>query len=354
MRLKDAVFHAAKSLGLFAAVRASAWRRRRLLILCYHGVSAHDEHEWSPLLYVTPEKLRSRLQQLRDDGYNILPLAEAVRRVYDGTLPEKCVAITFDDGATDFETKALPILREFNAPATLYLTTYYCDHRLPVFSTVLAYVLYRGRHSDADLASIVGGSERLTVREEANRNRTYERIVQFAKSQGLDAREKNTLAMRIAELLGVDYEEIVRRGTLAIMSPESVQRLPADLVDVQLHTHRHRTPRDREAFLREIRDNASRISALRGAGTLEHFCYPSGQYFGEFFDWLGECDVRFATTCVPGYAQHKTHPMLIPRFVDTMMQSDIAFEAWVSGFAAFVPLRAESRLDPERLIAAGS
>src|SRR4029077_19879262 len=102
-----------------------------------------DEHEWNEELYIPPVLLRRRLRHLRARGYNILPLAEACDRLGKGTLPPRSVALTFDDGAVDFASRALPILREFDVPATVYLTTYYSDARLPVFDVVLSYVLWR-------------------------------------------------------------------------------------------------------------------------------------------------------------------------------------------------------------------
>lgn len=351
MRLKEVVLRVAKAAGAFAVVRDSAWRSRRLLILCYHGVSMHDEHEWSPTLYVTQARLRERLESLRDGGYTILPLSEATRRLYDGSLPPRSVALTFDDGAIDFERRALPVLREFNAPATLYLTTFYCTSRQPVFDTVLSYVLWKGRTSTADVSSLCASATPLTVRADTDRKKTRNALHEFATREQMSAEEKNDLVARLAGMLGVNYGEILDRGTLQIMTPETVRALPAELIDVQLHTHRHRTPRDHALFVREIRDNARMIRELRGAANpLEQFCYPSGDYAGEFFDWLRECDVRYATTCVPDLASSDSDPMLVPRFIDTMQQSDTVFEAWTSGFAALLPRKAEYQLDASRLV----
>jgi peptidoglycan/xylan/chitin deacetylase (PgdA/CDA1 family) len=350
VRLKEVVLRIAKSAGVFAVVRDSAWRRRRLLILCYHGVSMDDEHEWSPALYITQAKLRERLQSLHDGGYTILPLSEATRRLYDGTLPARSVALTFDDGAIDFERRALPVLREFNAPATLYLTTFYCVSRQPVFDTVLSYVLWKGRSSSADVSSLCSSPVALTVASDSARKKTRNALHEYATREQMSAEEKNDLVARLAVMLGVDYATIVERGTLQIMTPDMVRALPADLVDVQLHTHRHRTPRDHALFVREIRDNARMIRELRGsANPLEQFCYPSGDYAGEFFDWLRECDVRYATTCVPDLASRESDPMLVPRFIDTMTMSNTVFEAWTSGFAAMLPRKAEYQLDATRI-----
>jgi hypothetical protein len=150
-----------------------------------------DEHEWSPGLYVTQAKLRERLKSLRDGGYTILPLSEATRRLYDGTLPPRSVALTFDDGAIDFERRALPVLREFNAPATLYLTTFYCVSRQPVFDTVLSYVLWRGRSSTADVSSLCGSPETLGVSSEAQRKKTRNALHDHATREQMSAEQKN-------------------------------------------------------------------------------------------------------------------------------------------------------------------
>ena len=353
MRLKEIIYRAARGIGVLAFVRDSRWRRKRLLVLCYHGVAMDDEHEWDSALYITQGRLRQRLGALRDGGYHILPLAEATRRLYDGTLPPRSVAITFDDGAVDFERRALPVLREFNAPATLYLTTYYSVHRLPVFDTVLSYVLWKGGQSGGDVAAFCETPVPLPVGTQTEREEAGSRMRAFAKRRALDASRKNELVAGIAAALGVNFEDIMARELLHIMPPHVVRALPRDLVDVQLHTHRHRTPRNREQFLREIRDNAAVTRELRGdTPAFEHFCYPLGEYYGEFLPWLRESGVRYATTCVPDLASTSTDPLLIPRFVDTMGQSDLSFQAWASGFAALLPHRNRSRLDAARLAVA--
>lgn len=353
MRLKDVVLRAAKQVGGLALVRDSGWRKRRLLILCYHGVSLVDEHEWDSALYVTQDRLRARLQALKDGGYTILPLAEAARRLYNHTLPPRSVALTFDDGTVDFERRALPVLREFNAPATLYLTTYYSVTRFPVFNTVLPYVLWRGRTSGGDVASLCESATPLPVSTDDERVHARKCVYEYAMSHDMSAVEKDALVVRVAAALKVDYAAIVAEGMMQIMPPDVVRGLPRDLVDVQLHTHRHRTPRDRELFMREIVDNV-RVTqdALGSTQPLEHFCYPSGDYAGEFLEWLRECGVRYATTCVPELATAHGDPLLLPRFVDTMGQSELSFEAWATGFASLLPRRREYRLDGARLTTA--
>lgn len=350
MNAKRLLFRAAGASGALAAVRASAWRRERLTILCYHGIALGDEHVWNPDLFMSPGTFRARLQQLRDGGYNVLPLDDGVRGLYAGTLPPRSVALTFDDGFVDFAERAVPLLEEFAMPATVYLTTHYCERRYPVFDSALWYVLWKGGGRPGDLAPVIGAPEPLRGADAESRMQAYWAIRRHVLAHNLADAEQEAVVRRVAETLGVDYAAFGASGMLRIMSPEQVGALPRGLVDVELHTHRHRTPRDEALFRREIRDNRVRIERLRpGARPPRHFCYPSGDYDGAFLPWLRAEEVRSATTCVPGIASAADEPLLLPRFVDTESQSAATFEAWVSGFAAALPARRAYRLDPARL-----
>ena len=101
--LKDAklaVLRAGKASGLFAA--SNRLRTQRLLILCYHGFSIEDEHQWNPSLYIGTPTFRSRLEMLRSGGHRVLPLGEALHALYRNELPPRSVVITIDDGSFDF------------------------------------------------------------------------------------------------------------------------------------------------------------------------------------------------------------------------------------------------------------
>src|SRR5215210_3401802 len=99
--IKRASLRACKNLGLFGAMSASRWRRERLLILGYHGISLEDEHAWDPSLYMESADFEARLEVLKRGGYAVLPLAEAIHRLYANDLPERSVVLTFDDGYYD-------------------------------------------------------------------------------------------------------------------------------------------------------------------------------------------------------------------------------------------------------------
>jgi peptidoglycan/xylan/chitin deacetylase (PgdA/CDA1 family) len=334
--VKRRVLGVSSRLGLLNGIRDSTWRQRRLLILCYHSVSIDDEHEWSGTYSMSPAVLASRFRMLRDGGYNVLPLDEAIRRLYERTLPPRSVALTFDDGMFDFRARALPLLQEFGFPATVYLTTFYSEYQKPIFGLFCSYVLWRARlrMPHPDTRGILGRQSPWDLSTDGGRRRAHREIMDFVVQQRLALPERITLAERLTELLGDDYEALRAKRILTVMTPEEAGEIAREGIDVQLHTHRHRTPADHTLFQREITDNRKRIDPLR-SGMARHFCYPSGVYRPEFLPWLREAGVQTATTCDPGLASSKTEPLLLPRLVDTSNLSALDVEGWMTGMSAF-------------------
>lgn len=324
--------------GAFARIRDSRWRSERLLILCYHGVSLDDEHEWRAQLYMPQAMLRERFEALRRGGYEVLPLDEAVERLYKKDLPPRSVVLTFDDGGYDFYRQASPILREFGYPATIYQTTYYSDYARPIFGVAASYLLWKRQGEVLQPSKDLSVSGPIDLRSEDSRRRVVAQMEQLCLREGWTGYQKNEYLERLAGFLGVDYKAFVAKRLLQIMRPEEIAEMARAGFDIQLHTHRHRTPLDEALFRKEIADNRQRIVEATGR-TPAHFCYPSGNYETVFLSWLEQEGIVSATTCDPGIATRQSHPLLLPRFVDTMMQPMYVFEAWLSGAGHMVSAR---------------
>lgn len=327
-----------QSAGAYARVRDSRWRSERLLILCYHGVSLEDEHQWRSKLYMPPAVLRERFEALRRGGYEVLPLGEAVERLYRNDLPPRSVVLTFDDGGYDFYRQASPILREFGYPATIYQTTYYSDYARPIFGVAASYLLWKRQSEVLQPSKDLGLPSPIDLRSEDSRRQVVAQMERLCSQEGLTGYQKNEYLERLAGFLVVDYKAFVAKRLLQIMRPEEIAEMAREGFDIQLHTHRHRTPLDEALFRKEIADNRKRIVEATGR-TPAHFCYPSGNYEAVFVRWLEEEHVISATTCDPGLASRHDHPLLLPRFVDTMLQPIYVFEAWLSGAGHLVSAR---------------
>jgi len=329
-RAKRAVAQTLKASGLLRLAGASRWRTDRLLVLGYHGVSLEDEHEWDPELFLSARVFASRMDQLRQSRANVLPLDEAVSRLRAGTLPPRAVVLTFDDGFYDFHHTALPILRQYGFPATVYQTTYYSDYQEPICHLAWRYVMWKGRTRALDLSGITGENGHCSLATPEARTAVFFKILDYADRRDLSGRERNDLACRLAAELDVDFDAVRRKRLLTLMTPDEVQDVSRHNVTIELHTHRHRTPRDRQLFLREIDDNSSWIERVTGTKPT-HFCYPSGQWHPSFFPWLEERGTVSATTCDVGLATKAGPKYLVPRVIDTMALTPIEFEACIAG-----------------------
>jgi peptidoglycan/xylan/chitin deacetylase (PgdA/CDA1 family) len=318
-------------LGVSRLLGNSSWRRRRLLVLCYHGVSLSDEHEWNSALYMSPAMLATRLAALRRCGCTVLPLGDAVERLYTGTLPERAVALTFDDGYYDFLARAYPLLQEYGYPATVYLATLRSEHNFPVVNVLVSYMLWQKRQSVLRAPEIPGlGTDTYPLATREQRALVLQKINAAIEPLDPEPGERDEIARAIARSLGMDYDTFAAKRVLTLVTPHEVKELARRGVDFQLHTHRHRTPENDERFVMEIRENRERIEAMTGRPAV-HFCYPSGIHRPSYLPLLRAEHVVSATTTRPGIADPSSDPLLLPRFVDTSTVSSAEFEAWLHG-----------------------
>jgi peptidoglycan/xylan/chitin deacetylase (PgdA/CDA1 family) len=331
---------AAKSVSGCAAVRESRWRGERLLILCYHGISLEDEHCWNPELYLPASLFEQRLAAVCDEGYNVLPLGDALRRLYAGELPPRSVCLTFDDGFHDFFAAAYPLLEKYGIPATVYLTSFYSGYQRPVFDVMCSYLLWKGRDRALNTSRFCSGGGVISLAERSTRDGLAADIRRFVRKEDYSAEQKDEFLRGLALHLGIDYGALVHSRILQLMSASEIGRLDPQLVQVELHTHRHRVPLDKELFQREVLENRHYVNFVtNGRTNPSHFCYPSGMTSAVFLPWLRELGIVSATTCRPGLASRTDDPLILPRFLDSCSVSPIEFEGWLAGLASKLPRR---------------
>jgi len=88
-----------------------------LTILCYHSV----DPTWESPLAVRPEEFEAHCRWLARHR-TVVPLAHAVTRLdRSGRLPRGQATITFDDGFAGLLEHALPVIRRYGLPTTVFL-----------------------------------------------------------------------------------------------------------------------------------------------------------------------------------------------------------------------------------------
>jgi len=89
----------------------------------YHEIA--DTTQTPSSLAVSPGVFADQLAYLSDAGFNTISAGDLAAILADGTgsLPERPIVLTFDDGYADFHAQALPLLKQHGFTATLFMTT---------------------------------------------------------------------------------------------------------------------------------------------------------------------------------------------------------------------------------------
>ena len=332
MSIKDFALFLLKSLGFFALIRNT--RLRGLRILCYHGISSSgtDESKFRRKIYTNTETFARRLSYLARKKYNVLDLSQALELLQKNRLPRRAVVITFDEGFYSFYQTAFGMLREQFFSATVYVTSYYAVKQNPIFRLVVQYMLWKTARQQFDLSVIdTRLSGEYSCRTEKDKDDVAWEVFRYAETQ-LDEDQRVELARRLGQYLDVDYDLIVRRRFLHLMTLEQIREMHDAGVDIQLHTHRHQFPLKEERARREIVDNRAALAEVVSR-PMVHLAYPSGLWSEQAFDWLKAVGVQSATTCEMGPNFPETPLFALRRFIDSENISQMEFEAEISGVA---------------------
>jgi peptidoglycan/xylan/chitin deacetylase (PgdA/CDA1 family) len=109
---------------------------RALPVLMYHSISSDLEPGISPYYRVatSPHRFAEQMQWLSDLGYKGMALEEALTISSGENSPGfRPVAITFDDGFSDFRQAAWPILLQHAFSATMFLPTDFISQQRKLF-----------------------------------------------------------------------------------------------------------------------------------------------------------------------------------------------------------------------------
>ncbi len=108
------------------AVNTENKRGVKVPIIMYHSVvkDASRANEY----VVSVDTFEKDLQYLRQNGYTTIVVSDLINYVYyDGTLPDKPVMITLDDGHLNNLTYVLPLLEKYDMKACISVVGYYTD-----------------------------------------------------------------------------------------------------------------------------------------------------------------------------------------------------------------------------------
>lgn len=135
--------------GLWVIGLMRLWRllhRHHVTILMVHGVMEDNgQQKWRPLRpRLSPRDLDRYLGYLAR-WYTFISSDEAVEMLARrAPMRPNSIVFTFDDGYRNNLSHALPILRKYGAPATIFVATGHVDHQEPFWFDRLDYALQHG------------------------------------------------------------------------------------------------------------------------------------------------------------------------------------------------------------------
>lgn len=89
-----------------------------LPVLMYHNV---DHRHMETKLSVSPESFGRQMEYLDRAGYSVVSLHDAAVMIREGDRDKRTVALTFDDGPSNFYSDAFPVLKKHGFTATVFM-----------------------------------------------------------------------------------------------------------------------------------------------------------------------------------------------------------------------------------------
>lgn len=322
-------------------------RHRHGLVLCFHSVTASDSEAVNfGRMAIRGEFLERMIVDLRRRGIALVSLSEALKLAT--ASPQPFIALTFDDGYRDNYEIAYPILKKFDVPFTIFVTTGLIDRTFPMWWHVLEDVIDRNvfiEYEGVTLASSTKRAKAVAYRLISEYFRHLDQRNVISATDALIAKNDSRLTRADAFDQALDWDMIREMAG-------------SGLATFGGHTVSHPLLRqlDRASLVAEIGDCRHR---LREAGGIEpaYFAYPFGQdkEVGALAPAVTEeagFTAAFTTHARVLRSHDLQHPFRLPRvMLSRKAQNEWIVRAYHSGLPAMIrelwPRHEPSRTAPQ-------
>lgn len=284
------------------------------IFMLHHVRPARDDlFQPNHHLEITPDFLRAVLAHVRALDVDIVSLDEAYRRMAERDFSRRFACFTFDDGYRDNRDHALPVMREQNAPFTVYVASDFAEGRGHLWWVALERVI---AHADTIDIKRDGATLRLDTSDEAAKQDAFNRAHDWLRTLADDSAVQNEVS-KLCARHGVDDAAIARE---LCMSWDELRPFAADpLVTIGAHTvsHCNLARESEDSARREMSFSRARIEGVLGKPVL-HFAYPYGDKpaaAAREFALAREIGFKTAVTTRPGmiFPENAEHLTALPR-----------------------------------------
>jgi peptidoglycan/xylan/chitin deacetylase (PgdA/CDA1 family) len=280
------------------------WHRRHVLIVMYHAVieGARPYTKWTHLPLA---QFEWQIRYLKHH-YQVMPLGEVIGAMREGRrLPDHVAVITFDDGYRNNYTTAFPVLRNAEAPATIFLATGFLDSGSKNWPDRVFLAIHGCTTCQLDLRDFDFDHFRFNTPSE--RNTVLRQLLAWLKQ--LPVSTKNEALAALEARLAVPAERLSEiDADFAPLSWDEVATMASSgLIDFGAHTIQHEivSRLEPDEMRREIFGSCDVVRQRLGCEEVA-FAYPNGARadFNELSkQMLREAGALCGLSTIPGLCQ---------------------------------------------------
>jgi peptidoglycan/xylan/chitin deacetylase (PgdA/CDA1 family) len=283
-------------------------------IFMLHHVRPPKKGEFQPNrhLAVAPEFLRAMLSHLRSRDIDVVTMDEAHDRLRTRNFSRRFACFTLDDGYRDNRDFALPVLREFDAPCTLYVASDFAEGTGRLWWVALEMTIARA----STIEVTIGGAPcRLDTSTPAAKQAAFDRLHDWLRGLA-----EHDLRREVTELCGrhlVDEAAICRELCLSWDELKSLAQDPLVTVGAHSITHCNLAQQSEATASQELTVSRAKIeSALQRPAV--HLAYPYGDRAAagpREFALARAAGYKTAVTTRPGmiFPENAGHLTALPR-----------------------------------------
>ena len=264
-------------------------------------------------LEITPQFLRAVLAHLRSRGIDLITMDEFHRRLTERDFSRQFACFTFDDGYRDNRDFALPVMREFDAPFTVYVASDFAQGTGNLWWVALEMAIAKTSTIEAE---IHGVATRIDTSTLSAKRSAFEQLHNWLRAlPGRDdlAREIGALCIRC----GIDQAAICRELCMSWDELKPFANEPLVSIGAHSVTHCNLARQPDEIASQEMTTSRARIESALQRPAL-HFAYPYGDKLAagrREFALVKAAGFKTAVTTRPGmiFAASAEYPTALPR-----------------------------------------
>ncbi len=242
--------------------------RAKVPILMYHRFSQTDNFNAT-----SAETLTNHLEYLTKH-YQIIPLAELSSKIKNNQpIAPNTAVITIDDGYDDAFEIAFPILKKFNAPATLFVVTDFLDGKMWIWTDKARYLLYQTKLNEFNFEI---GAKKFEINLTDKNSRLNFATKINSELKKLSTLERDEKINELAKIVQVELP-ILPPKRFAPISWNQAREMDKNGVAIESHTVTHPILTNiSETELSFELTKSREVLAEQLQREVKIFCYPNG------------------------------------------------------------------------------